>query len=101
MQGNLCWNCGRLCKCDKSFPNGRPRKKEECSEHIEMPQDPPRITHREMALVFGCSVRKIDAIISSPDGVKRITKMLIRKGIAVTYEQIKNRVYFYREDFKV
>lgn len=98
MQGNLCWNCGRLCECDKLFPNGRPRKKGECAEHIEMPPDPPRITHREMALMLGYSMRKIERLIAYENGLNYLTRALARKGISVIYERIKNRVYFYKED---
>ncbi len=97
MRPNICWFCGRVCECDKAFPNGRPRNRNECGDYIQMPPDPPRITHQEMADILGCSVSKIDQIVVMPNGVRLLVKALSRKGVAVTYECFNKRIYFYKE----
>lgn len=97
MRACLCWNCGRLCECNKDFPIGRPKRRSDCAEYAEAPPDPPRITQKEMADILGCSVSKIARLITAQNGVRRLTKALARKGIVLTYERAKNRIYFYRE----
>ncbi len=98
MRANLCWFCSKVCTCDKAFPNGRPRKKMDCADFIEMPPDPPRISHREIADILVCSQRKIDQILVMPNGVRRIVQALAQRGISVTYECVRNRIYFYKEN---
>lgn len=97
MRPNICWFCGRVCECEKAFPNGRPRKRSECTDYIQMPPDPPRITHKDMAEILGCSVSKIDQIVVMPNGAHILVKALARKGIAATYERVGKRIYFYME----
>ena len=98
MRAYLCWNCGRLCKCNKEFPDGRPRRISECAEYTKAPPDPTRITHKEMAEILGFSLRKVETLITSVNGVRYLTKALARKGIVITYERDKNRIYFYRKE---
>ena len=98
MRTRLCWSCGKLCQCNKTFPNGRPKRRSECPEFTEAPPEPKRITHKEMADMLGCSVGKIETLIASAKGVRYLTKSLARKGVSLTYERIKNRIYFYREE---
>lgn len=98
MRACLCWNCGRLCECNKEFPNGRPKRKSECADYAEAPPEPQRITHKEMAEALGCSMSKIEQFVTSTKGVRFLTKALARKGIVLTYEITKNRIYFYREE---
>ncbi len=98
MRACLCWNCGQICVCDKVFPSGRPKRRSDCPEFAEAPPDPPRITQKEMADILGCSERKIAKLITAQNGVRRLTKALAIKGIMVTYERSKKRIYFYREE---
>lgn len=98
MRACLCWNCGKVNKCQKSFPNGRPKRRSECAEYTKAPPDPSRITHKEMAEILGYSVRKIENLITSANGMRHIVKALARKGIILTYERRKNRIYFYKEE---
>lgn len=100
MRACLCWNCGKVNKCQKAFPNGRPKRRSECTEYTKAPPDPSRITHKEMADILGCSVRKIEGLIASMNGVEYLTKALLRKNVVITYERTKNRIYFYREENK-
>lgn len=98
MRPNICWFCGRVCECNKAFPSGRPQKRSECADFIKMPPDPPRITHKEMAEIIGCSVSKINQIVLMPNGVRLLVKALARKGIAITYECFNHKILFYREE---
>lgn len=98
MRAYICWNCGNLCKCNKRFPNGRPKGRSECAEYTDPPPEPTRITHQEMANVLGCSVWKIEKIIASVNGVRCLMKKLARKGIMLTYEKKEKRIYFYKEE---
>lgn len=100
MRACLCWRCGKLCDCDKEFPNGRPNCKGECKEYTEAPPEPTRITHKEMAKVIGCPTSKIEHLVTSKSGIKFLTRALARKGITLTYEQTKYRIYFYKEEPK-
>ena len=100
MRSYLCWNCGKLCECPKEFPNGRPKRRSECAEYIDAPPEAQRITHREMANILGCPERKIKELVSTMKGVKFLTNALAKKGITITYERTKNRIYFYREENK-
>ena len=95
MRAYLCWNCRKLVSCLKVFPNGRPRRRSECLEYLEA--EAPRISKREMAEILGCSVRKVENLATSLKGVRFLTKALSRKGITLTYEREKNRIYFFRE----
>ena len=97
MRSCLCWNCGRLCECNKEFPNGRPKRRSECADYKEAPPEPKRITHREMANELGWSMRKVEQLIASRNGVKYLMKALARKNIILTYDIKKNRIYFYKE----
>ncbi len=96
----LCWNCGRLCACPKEFPNGRPKRRSECSDYTEAPPEPTRITRREMAEVLGCTLSRIEQLSTSAKGVRFLTKALARRGVAITYELKENRIYFYKEELK-
>lgn len=98
MRAFLCWNCGRLCNCEKAFPNGRPKKKSECCEYMEAPPDTPRITHQEMADTLGCPISKIEQLVTSATGIRYLTNAFARKGITLTYEHTKKRIYFYKEE---
>lgn len=100
MRACLCWNCKRLCECQKAFPNGRPKRRSECAEYAEAPPEPQRITHKQMAEALGCTARKIEQLVTSSRGVRFLIKALARKGIVVTYEFTKNRIYFYKEETK-
>lgn len=100
MRANLCWSCGRLCKCQKTFPNGRPQKKSKCDDFIDMPPEPVRFTHLEIAQTLGCSPGKVDQLASSANGVKFLAKALARKGIKLTYEIARSRIYFYKEEIR-
>lgn len=97
MRTRLCWNCKKLVICPKTFPHGRPRRESECADYIKAPPEPKRIMHKEMAEALGCSVRKIEQFTTSKSGVKFLMKALARKGIRISYERIKNRIYFYKE----
>ena len=97
-QGNLCWNCGHVGKCRKVFPNGRPNEAGKCKDYIEMPPDPPRFTHREMATALGCSVRKIERLLKTQNGAGFLLLALEAQGIYLTYEIINKRIFFYRDD---
>ena len=98
MKPKICWFCGRVCECDKAFPNGRPQKRNECKDYIQMPPDPPRITHKEMAVILGCSTNKVDRIVLIPNGARLLVKALARKGIRITYECFNKKILFYREE---
>ena len=98
MKANLCWNCGRLVECQKVFPNGRPKRRSECAEYIDAPPEPKRVTHKEMAVALGWSVRKIENLVSSADGRKYLLKALERKGVILTYERDRKRIYFYKKE---
>ncbi len=98
MRPFLCWNCGNLSKCNKEFPNGRPKRRSECSDFTDAPKEPTRITHQEIANAVGCTLKKLESIIASASGLRYVTKTLARKGIVLTYERINNRILFYRED---
>ena len=93
----LCFNCGKLCKCNKAFPNGRPKEHGECADFIEAPPEPIRITIAEIAKVLGCSDRTVFRILAQKHGAYRITHMMRGRGITLTYERMKNRIYFYKE----
>ena len=98
MRACLCWNCSRLCECEKIFPDGRPKRKSECAEYMKAPPDQTRITHKEMADILGCSRGKIAGLIAAPNGVGRLMKAFARRGIMLTYELGKNRILFYKEE---
>ena len=100
MRAFLCWNCGRVNTCQKTFQSERPKRRQECADFIKAPPEAPRISHREMAEALGCPERKIKELVSSAKGIKFLTKALEKKGIVITYERTKNRIYFYREENK-
>ena len=97
MRANLCWTCGKVNKCQKTFPHGRPKRRNECADFIEAPKGPARITISEIADKLGCSTRTVFRILASRHGVYRVTHLMKGKGIILTYERIKNRIYFYKE----
>lgn len=97
MKAYLCWSCGNLCKCNKAFPNGRPKGNSECSEFADAPPEPIRITIAEIATILGMSSRTVFRILAEKRGVYRIVHMVGGKGLRLTYERTKNRIYFYKE----
>lgn len=97
MRCNLCWNCGRVNRCQKSFPYGRPKKRSECSDFEEAPPEPVRITIAEIAKMLGMSSSTVFRILAKKHGTYRIVHMVGGKGLRLTYERTKNRIYFYKE----
>lgn len=100
MRACLCWNCGKLCECWKSFSDGRPKKRAECADYIDAPPEPIRITHLEIAEMLGCPIEKIDRLATNKRGIRCLERAFARKGIVLTYERTKNKTLFYREEIK-
>ncbi len=101
MRAYLCWNCGKLCECQKTFPNGRPQRQSECSEFVHaMPEAGSRITRPEIAETLGCSRRTVVRMISEENGLRRLTSLMKQKGVILTFERRKNKIYFYKEEIK-
>lgn len=97
MKAYICWDCGRLCGCKKSFPNGRPKERGECAEFTEAPPEPVRITISEIANTLGVSVRTVFRILATKRGVYRIVHMMSGRGVGLTYERTKYQIHFFRE----
>lgn len=97
MKACLCWNCGNVSKCQKAFPDGRPKRRSECVDFTDMPPEPIRITIAEISKILGCSKRTVFRILAEKHGLYRVTHLVKGKGITLTYERIKNRIYFYKE----
>lgn len=97
MRAYLCWDCGNLCKCRRTFPNGRPKGQIDCMDFVEAPPESIRITVAEISKILGCSTRTVFRILAGKHGIYRVTHMVKGKGITLTYERIKNRIYFYKE----
>ncbi len=97
MRAYLCWNCGRVNKCSKVFPFGRPKARSQCEDFKEAPPEPVRITIAEIAKVIGCSDKTLSHILAKKQGVYRVIHMASKKGITLTYERTKKRIYFYKE----
>ena len=100
MKPFLCWNCGKLCSCNKAFPDGRPRRRSECADYTAPPPEPIRVTHREIAEMLGCSIEKIDRLATNKWGIRRLEKVFASKGLVLTYERKRNKTFFYKEEIK-
>lgn len=98
MRASLCWFCNRVCECDKVFPNGRPRGKDQCADFLKMPPSRMRITYQEIADILDCSVNKIKQLTTSIEGICFLSRALEKKGLLLSYERKNSRTFFYKED---
>lgn len=96
MEGNLCWNCGRLSKCCKQFVcGGRPLCQGECTGFVEMPNENSRFTHKDMAEALGISDRQIRNVLATPNGISAIIERLAAKGIVLKCERSGKQIHFF------